>query len=138
MLSAVAGVSLVYDLAAGLVLLVATDRLAAWFGAPVPHPILFAKLNAVFLIAVGLGYLQPLRDPDAHRAYLWVFGPLLKGGGALTFTIDHYVNGSPATFLWFAASDGLLAILTLAALLRPSGPPTAAPQRASRGAPPPR
>ena len=49
MLSVVAGVSLVYDLSAGVVLLVATDRMASWFGAPVPDPILFAKLNGLFL-----------------------------------------------------------------------------------------
>ena len=81
MLSVVAGISLVYDLTAGVVLLAATDRMASWFGAPVPDPILFAKLNGLFLIAVGLGYLQPLRQPDAHRAYMWIFGVLLKGAG---------------------------------------------------------
>ena len=70
MLSVVAGISLVYDLTAGLVLLAATDRLASWFGARVPDPILFAKLNGLFLIAVGLGYLQPLSQPEAHRAYM--------------------------------------------------------------------
>jgi hypothetical protein len=117
-LSVVAGVSLVYDLASGVLLLIATGTIASWFGAEVPHPILFVKLDAIFLIAVGLGYSQPLRDPQAHRAYLWIFGPLLKGGGALTFIIDHYAHGSPASFLVFAASDGLLAILTLAALLK--------------------
>jgi hypothetical protein len=116
-LSVVAGVSLIYDLATGIALLVATDRVAAWFGVPVPHPVLFVKLNAVFLMAVGLGYLQPLRHPDAHRAYLWVFGVLLKGGGAATFLADHYLNGSPGAFLVFAASDGALALATLGALL---------------------
>ncbi len=118
MLAAVAGVSLVYDLTAGLLLLTAPATVAAWFGAPVPDPILFVRLTAIFLIAVGLGYLQPLRDPDAHRAYLWVFGPLLKGGGAVVFIADYYAGGSPASFLLFAASDGALALATLVALLR--------------------
>lgn len=122
LLSVVAGVSLVYDLATGVALFVATGSVAAWFGAELPHPILFVKLNALFLMAVGLGYLQPLRHPDAYRAYLWVFGPLLKGAGALTFVVDHYVNGSPSSFLLFAGSDGLLAAVTLAALLRKSDP----------------
>jgi hypothetical protein len=116
-LSVVAGVSLVYDLTAGILLLVATDRLASWFGVPVPHPVIFAKLNGLFLTAVGLGYLQPLFRPDAHRAYLWVFGVLLKAGGAIVFLADHYLNGSPASFLVFAASDGTLAVATLVALL---------------------
>jgi hypothetical protein len=117
MLSVVAGLSLVYDLTAGVVLLAATDRMAAWFGARVPDPILFAKLNGLFLIAVGLGYLQPLRQPDVHRAYMWVFGVLLKGAGAAAFVADHYINGSPGSFLLFAVSDGTLAVATLAALL---------------------
>jgi hypothetical protein len=114
--SVVAGVSLVYDLATGLVLLLATDRLASWFGVAVPDPAIFVKLNALFLIAVGLGYVQPLRAPEAHRAYLWIFGVLLKGGGAAVFLADHYLNGSPASFLLFAASDGTLAAATLVAL----------------------
>lgn len=116
-LSVVAGVSLVYDLSAGVILLVATDRMASWFGVPLPDPVLFAKLNGLFLTAVGLGYLQPLFRPDAHRAYLWVFGVLLKTGGAVVFVADHYLNGSPASFLVFAASDGTLALATLVALL---------------------
>ena len=117
MLSVVAGISLVYDVTAGVVLLAATDRMASWFGARVPDPILFAKLNGLFLLAVGLGYLQPLRQPEAHRAYMWIFGVLLKGAGAAAFVADHYLNVSPASFLLFAAGDGTLALLTLAALV---------------------
>ena len=116
MLSVVAGISLVYDLGIGLLLLAATDSIASWFGAPLPNPILFAKLNGLFLVAVGLGYLQPLRDPERHRAYLWIFGVLLKSAGALAFAIDHYVTGSPRSFLLFSASDGAMALLTLIAL----------------------
>ncbi len=126
MLSAVAGVSLVYDLAAGLILLLATDHMASWFGVPPPDPIIFAKLNGLFLTAVGLGYTQPLRAPERHRAYLWIFGVLLKGGGAAVFLIDHYTNGSPASFLLFAASDGTLAAATLAALVASRSRPAAA------------
>jgi hypothetical protein len=120
MLSIVAGVSLVYDLTAGVVLLCATASLASWFGSPVPEPILFAKLNGVFLIAVGLGYAPAIRNPTAHRTYLWLFGPLLKGAGAVTFVIDHFQHASPSTFLLFAVSDGALAVWTLSALLRPA------------------
>lgn len=118
LLSVVAGVSLVYDLATGLVLLVATGSLASLFGATLPDPVLFAKLNGLFLMAVGLGYLQPLRDPDAHRPYMWVFGVLLKGAGSAAFVIDHVANSSPTSFLAFAVTDGLLAAATLVALLR--------------------
>ena len=118
LLSVVAGISLVYDLATGLVLLVATGSLASWFGAPLPDPILFAKLNGLFLIAVGLGYAQPLRDPERHRAYLWIFGPGLKGAGSVAFVWNHLAHDSPASFLLFAGADGALALVTLWALLR--------------------
>jgi hypothetical protein len=116
-LSVVSGISLAYDLGAGLMLLLATASLASWFGAPVPDPILFAKLNGLFLVAVGLGYILPLRDPDAHRPYLWIFGTLLKGAGALVFVLDHWINQSPASFLLFAGCDGALAAWTTWALV---------------------
>ena len=118
MLSVIAGISLAYDLSAGLLLLAATDSMAGWFGVPAPDPVIFAKLNGLFLIAVGVGYLMPLYDPVRSRAYLWVFGPLLKGAGALLFIADYFVNASPASFLLFAFTDGALAIATLAALIR--------------------
>lgn len=118
MLSVVAGISLVYDVGIGLLLLAATDSIASWFGAPLPDPILFAKLNGLFLIAVGLGYLQPLRDPGRHRGYMWLFGVFLKSAGAVAFVVDFYVNNSPRSFLLFAASDGTVALVTLVALLR--------------------
>ena len=121
LLSVVAGVSLVYDLAVGVVLLAAPGSLATLFGARLPDPILFVRLNAVFLIAVGLGYWQPYKRPDAHRAYMWVFGPILKGAGAFIFVADYLSGGSPASFLIFAASDGTLALVTLGALLRREG-----------------
>ena len=123
LLSVVAGVSLVYDLATGLALLVATGSMASLFGVPVPDPILFARLNGLFLIAVGLGYLQPLLAPERHRAYLWIFGVLLKGAGALVFVTDHLMYASPPSFMVFAASDGTLSAVTLWALLRRPGPP---------------
>lgn len=117
MLAGVAGVSLAYDLAIGIALLLIPEELAGWFGLPLPHPILFVRITAILLIGVGLGYLQPLRDPERHRAYLWVFGPFLKGAGAATFLGEYAAGAVPASVLWFAASDGTLALVTLAALL---------------------
>jgi hypothetical protein len=139
-LSVVAGVSLVYDLSAGLLLLAATDSMARWFGVPLPNPVIFAKLNGLFLCAVGIGYVLPLFNPVRYRAYLWIFGPLLKGAGAITFIVDHFVNASPASFLLFAVTDGALAVATVAALMRrdaitPSGLPT--PGKRSTAANPP-
>jgi len=116
MRSLVAGVSLVYDLTAGLGLLFATHRVAGWFGVPVPEPVIFVKLTAIFLIAVGSGYISPLLNPDLHRTYLWIFGVFLKGAGALTFIVSYLSGGSPASFLLFTLTDGGLAAWTFMAL----------------------
>lgn len=115
--SVVAGISLVYDLAIGVALLAAADRFASVFGVVVPEPRLFVTLTGLFLVCVGLGYLQPMRDPEHHRAYLWVFGPLLKGAGAIVFIWEHLVNGAPGSYLLFASTDGALALATLWALM---------------------
>jgi hypothetical protein len=129
MLRAVAFVSLVYDVTIGVALLAAAPRLAAWFGVPPPSPPVFADTNGLFLVVVGLGYLLPLRDPVRHRAYLWLMGPVLKGGGLVIFLRDAIVRYSPASFLLFAVGDGLLALWTLVALLnhRPPRPVPAEP-----------
>jgi hypothetical protein len=92
------------------------------FGVPPPQPPIHADLNGIFLLAVAAGYLIPYREPQSAggRAYLWVMGPLLKGGGAVAFLLDYALRQSPASFLLFAASDGTLAALTLWALLTSS------------------
>ena len=117
MLSAVAAVSGLYDFVVGALLLFAGDALASLFGVPPARPPIFSNLNGLFLVAVGLGYSLPWRDPDRYRGYLWVMGPLLKGGGAALFILDYVYRGSPASFLLFAASDGALALWTLWALM---------------------
>jgi len=116
--SVVAGISLVYDLAIGLALLAATDRFAFLFGVVVPEPRLFVTLTGMFLVCIGLGYAQPMRDPERHRAYLWIFGPLLKGAGAIIFIWEYLVNGAPVSYVLFASTDGALALATLAVLLK--------------------
>ena len=117
MLSAIAALSGLYDFVVGAFLLLAADRLASWFGVPPASPPIFSDLNGLFLVAVAVGYALPWREPHRYRGYLWVMGPLLKGGGAVLFII-HYARGnSPASFLLFALSDGALALLTLWALM---------------------
>lgn len=117
MLSAIAAISGLYDLIVGAFLLSAADRLASLFGVTPASPPIFSDLNGLFLLAVGAGYYFPWRDPRQHRGYLWVMGPWLKGAGALLF-LAHYARGeAPASFLLFAVSDGVLALLTLWALL---------------------
>jgi hypothetical protein len=125
MLSFVAAVSGLYDVLLGVVLLAGRDGLARVFSTSLPTPPIHADLNGVFLIAIGIGYALPWRDPVRYRAYLWIMGPLLKGVGAATFIIDHVARNSPAAYLTFAASDGVLAIATLAALVASRGVPSA-------------
>ena len=117
MLSAIAAISGLYDGVVGALLLCAPDWLASLFGVPPASPRIFSDLNGIFLLAVGVGYALPWRDPVRYRGYLWVMGPLLKGVGAAAFLADYYFRGSPKSFLLFAASDGLIAGITLYALL---------------------
>jgi hypothetical protein len=115
-LSTVAFISGLYDAVVGAFLLVAADSLAVLFGVPPASPRIFSDLNGLFLLAVGAGYYLPWRDPIRYRGYMWVMGPLLKGGGAALFLLDYFLRGSPASFLLFAASDGTLAVVTWWAL----------------------
>ena len=124
----IAAVSGVYDALVGLFLLLAADRFAALFGVQPAQPPIFSDLNGLFLLAVGIGYYWPYADPRGARWYLWIMGPGLKGAGALAFLIDYFVRHSPASFLLFAASDGTLALLTLAALAGARNTPARPPQ----------
>jgi hypothetical protein len=114
---AVAAISGVYDLSVGLFLLIAAERMASLFGVAPAQPPIFSDLNGLFLVAVGVGYYFPYRDPVGARWYLWVMGPLLKGAGAIAFLVDYLIRHSPPSFLLFAASDGVLALLTIVALI---------------------
>ncbi|MBI3932598.1 MAG: hypothetical protein HY317_04225 [Acidobacteria bacterium] len=117
-LKTLAVVSGVYDLMLALPMLLAAPQLARVFGAPAPVPLVNAQLNGVFTLTLAAGYFWAAAAPEARRGYLWVAGVLAKGLGAALFVADHLSQGSPASFLVFAASDGTLAVLTLAVLLR--------------------
>ena len=114
----IAAVSGIYDACVGVMMLLGRPLLSRLFDVPLPQPAIHADLNGIFLLAVAFGYLIPFRDPQRGRAYLWIMGPLLKGGGALAFVLDFVVRHSPRSFLLFAASDGVLAAVTLWALLQ--------------------
>ena len=118
LLSAVAAISLVYDVSVGVALFFFRDLLQLWFGVPAAQPPIHVDLNAIFVTAVGIGYLLPFRDPVRYRAYMWIFGVALKGAGAVAFVLDYLMRGSTASFLLFALSDGTIALLTLGALAR--------------------
>jgi hypothetical protein len=124
MIRAVAAVSLVYDLSAGVALLLLrapiTGRvppLATLLG---PSPVL-GDLLGLFLTAVGIGYLLPYRQPLVYRPYLWIFGVALKTAGAAAFLLDYVMRSASPLMLLFAASDGAVAALSLVALVNDAG-----------------
>jgi hypothetical protein len=119
-IKAVAAISLVYDLSAGLSLLLLrapmaglVPPLAALLN---PSPVL-GDLLGLFLICVGIGYLLPYRQPDVYRSYLWIFGVALKTAGAVAFLADYWARSALPMMLLFAASDGGMAALSLLALV---------------------
>ena len=116
---AIAAASGVYDAFIGVMMLTGRPLMAQLFSVALPQPPIHADLNGIFLLSVAAGYLIPYREPDSPggRLYLWIMGPLLKGGGALIFVADYVVRHSPASFLLFAVSDGTMAVLTLWALI---------------------
>ena len=135
-LRALALVSAAYDFALALPLLLAPAAVARAFGAAPPDPVINAQLNGMFTLTLAAGYLWAARDAQARRGYLWVAGVMAKGLGAALFLLDHFTQGSPPAFLLFAATDGTLALLTLALLLRPrSARASAASARASTAGP---
>lgn len=121
-LRALAIVSGTYDLVLGILMLLAAPALARLFSAPEPEPLVNAQLNGVFTLSLAVGYFWAAADPGARRGYLWIAGVLAKGLGAALFVWDHFSEGSPASFLLFAATDGTLALWTLALLLQPAKP----------------
>jgi hypothetical protein len=131
-LSRIAAISGLYDGVVGALLLCVPAWLAATFGVPPANPRIFSDLNGLFLLAVGAGYYLPWRQPDEYRGYLWVMGPCLKGAGAAVFLLDYSLRDSPRSFLLFAASDGVLAALTLYALLLPRSRAGLTPRPGSR------
>lgn len=116
-----AGVSGVYDIGLALALMVGRSWLASAFGVAEPVPPIHADLNALFAAAIGVGYILPWRDPVRYRPYLWIMGPILKGGGSVLFLFDVVWRGSPAAYLLFVGADGALALLTLWILLASRG-----------------
>lgn len=112
----------VYDLALAVPMLLVPELTARLFGAPPPVPVLNAQLNGLFTLTLALGYFWCAQDVDARRGYLWVAGVFVKIVGAALFIADHFLRGSPSSFLLFAATDGSIGLVTLAALLRVSKP----------------
>lgn len=122
-LRTLAYVSAAYDFALGIPLLLAPSAVAGMMGAGDVRPVINAQLNGLFTFVLGLGYLWAAKDIDARRGYMWIAGVFAKGAGSLLFLYDHFARESPDAFLVFAATDGTLALLTLALLRRTAKPP---------------
>lgn len=118
-LKTLAIISGTYDLLLGLPLLVAAPQVASLFGAPSPVPLINAQLNGLFTSTLALGYFWAARDPEGRRGYFWAASVFAKGLGSILFILDHFRGGSPSSYLLFALTDGTLALLMLALLLRP-------------------
>lgn len=117
-LKTLAWISAAYDLLLALPMTFAAPATAALFGAPAPVPVVNAQLNGVFTFSLAAGYVWAAAAPDARRGYFWIAGVLAKGLGVALFVADHFLRGSPASFLLFAVTDGTLALVTLVLLLR--------------------
>jgi len=115
----------VYDLALAVPMLLIPEFMARLFGAPPPVPVLNAQLNGLFTLTLALGYFWCARDAFGRRGYLWIAGAFVKIAGSALFIGDHFLRGSPTSFLLFAATDGSIGLLTLAALMRVSRPSSA-------------
>src|SRR3954471_10854707 len=103
-LRALALVSGAYDLALALPMLLLAPTLAARMGAPPPVPLMNAQLNGIFTLTLAAGYFWAAGDVTARRGYLWIAGVLAKGLGAALFLVDHVTEGSPSSYLLFAAT----------------------------------
>lgn len=112
----------VYDLVLSLPMLFVPELTARLFGAPEPVPVLNAQLNGLFTMTLALGYFWCSQSVEERRGYLWVAGVFVKLTGAALFIGDHFLRGSPASFLLFAATDGSIGMVTLWALMRTSRP----------------
>jgi hypothetical protein len=114
----VAYLSAAYDFLLAAAMLLAPVAAARAFAAPDPVPVVNAQINGVFALSLAVGYLWAAEEPQARRGYFWVAGVLAKGLGAVVFLVDHWLRGSPSSFLTFALTDGTLALLTFLALRR--------------------
>ena len=103
----------------GLGLLVGSTRGGAFdmVGIPGPPPF-YGDLLAVFLVALGLGFVPAIRNPNTYRFYLWVAGVGVKLVAASLFLRIWFAGVAPAIVLAGSLGDALLGGLTAWALMR--------------------
>lgn len=110
-LNAVLGVSL------GLAIAITRGGIYGRFGLPAPLPF-HADLLAVFLVAIGAGFIPAVLDPPRQRPYLWIFGVGVKVVAASLFA-RLWVAGLVGWATGVAAlGDAVLGVLMMLALFR--------------------
>jgi hypothetical protein len=117
MLQLLAIVNAVINAGLGTALLLTRGAVYGRVGLPVPLPF-HAQILAVFLIAIGVGFVPAVMDPKRQRPYLWIFGVgvRLAGGGLFLRVWLLGVTGWLVGAL--AAGDLVLAVLMILALLK--------------------
>lgn len=100
----------VYDMALGLVFLVAYKGMLEWIGMPLPPHVSYIHLLAIFVFVQGVSYLIAWRDPLANTGIVMV-GVLYKAGYASLAAYYLVTDQIPAMFFaWFGLFDLLFLI----------------------------
>lgn len=96
------------DVAFGIGILSAQDRLAAVFGITLPTPRIYVDLNGLLLIGLGLIYFLVFANPRRH-APVAVVATLLRFAGMALFTAGLYSGRAEPFFSNIAKVDAALA-----------------------------
>jgi hypothetical protein len=117
MLQLLAVICAVVNVGAGLALAASRGGVVGQLGLPPPLPF-YADLLAVFLVAIGLGFVIAITDPRRYRGYLWIFGVGVKLVAASLFA-RLWFSGLVGYLVGIAALiDAFIALLLLLALVR--------------------
>ena len=85
----------------------------------VPHPVSFVRFVGVFVLGVGLSYLQPvLRLPMREWRGQWSTTAIIRSGVALLVAWQVASGGLERGWLTVAATDAILASVQWAGLSR--------------------
>jgi hypothetical protein len=98
-----------YDLAFAVVILFFPSQGATWLGLPLPHDLVYLRLNGIFLLMLAGFYMLPALDP---RRYQGIVG-IAVAGRALGFLYlgGVWLAGRPTAFLALALGDLFFAVV---------------------------
>jgi len=110
----------VYDMALGLVFIVAYKPMLEWLGMTLPPHVSYIHLLAIFVFVQGVSYLIAWRDPLANTGIVMV-GVLYKAAYASLAAYYLVTDQIPAMFFaWFGLFD-LLFLVGFVMFLRWAG-----------------